>query len=52
MGNMAWVSYWNQAQINKNGKSSTYKWLESVVLIRQSQSGRWKIQMMHSTPVL
>ncbi len=48
-GDVAWVSYWNQATINRNGKSSTPKWLESVVLVRQS--GRWKIQSMHSTPM-
>jgi pimeloyl-ACP methyl ester carboxylesterase len=48
-GNVAWVSYWNQATINRNGKSSTLKWLESVVLVREM--GRWKIQLMHSTPM-
>lgn len=48
-GDVAWVSYWNQAIINRNGKTSTPKWLESVVLIRAS--GRWKIQLMHSTPI-
>lgn len=48
-GDIAWVSYWNQAIINRNGKTSTLKWLESAVLVRQS--GRWKIQLMHSTPI-
>lgn len=46
---MAWVSYWNQANIKRNGQSFVYKWLESVILIRQA--GQWKIRMMHSTPL-
>lgn len=48
-GDVAWVSYWNQAIINRNGKTSTPKWLESVVLVKES--GRWKIQLMQSTPI-
>ena len=46
-GDVAWVSYWNQATINRNGKTSNPKWLESVVLVREM--GHWKIQLMHST---
>lgn len=48
-GPIAWVSYWNQAIITREGKSSILRWLESVVLIRESD--QWKIRMMHSTPI-
>lgn len=47
-GNMAWVSYWNEAKFIRKGQSSTVKWLESVVLIREEN--KWKIKLMHSTP--
>ncbi len=48
-GNIAWVSYWNQATISRNGNSRILKWLESVVLVKEDE--RWKIQLMHSTPI-
>ncbi|MHA8088100.1 nuclear transport factor 2 family protein [Aquirufa sp. Wall-65K1] len=48
-GDMAWVSYWNQAIIRREDKVRNVRWLESVVLVRQA--GRWKIRMMHSTPM-
>lgn len=48
-GQVAWVSYWNQAIITKDGKNSIFRWLESVVLNRESD--KWKIRMMHSTPI-
>lgn len=48
-GDMAWVSYWNQAVIRRGDQIRNARWLESVVLVKQS--GRWKIRMMHSTPM-
>lgn len=48
-GDMAWVSYWNQAVIRRGDQIRNARWLESVVLV--NQSGRWKIRMMHSTPM-
>lgn len=48
-GDMAWLSYWQQAVIRRDDKIRNARWLESVVLVRQS--GRWKIRMMHSTPM-
>lgn len=48
-GNMAWVSYYNTAEFSKGDKQQTKKWMESAVLIKQK--GRWKIQMLHSTPL-
>jgi hypothetical protein len=48
-GNIAWVSYYNTAVFSRGDKSKTVKWLESAVLVREG--GRWKIQMLHSTPI-
>jgi hypothetical protein len=48
-GNMAWVSYHNTAEFRKGENTKLVKWLESAVLIKTG--GRWKIQMMHSTPL-
>ncbi len=48
-GNMAWVSYFNTAEFSKADKRQTVKWLESAVLLKEK--GRWKIQMLHSTPL-
>lgn len=46
-GNVAWVSYWNKAEIQRDGAMRTVVWLESVVLVQKDD--RWKIQLMHST---
>lgn len=48
-GDMAWVSYWNQAVIRRGDQTRNARWLESAVLVKQA--GRWKIRMMHSTPM-
>lgn len=47
--NTAWVSYHNTAVFSLGDKSQTVKWMESAVLVREK--GRWKIQMLHSTPL-
>lgn len=48
-GSMAWVSYHNTAIFSKGDKQRISKWIESAVL--QKEKGRWKIQMLHSTPL-
>ncbi len=44
---MAWVSYWLQSIVTKDGKLSTIQWLETVVLVKVKK--QWKIQHLHST---
>lgn len=46
-GDVAWVSYWNKAEIRREGGMRTAVWLESAVMVRQDD--RWKIQLLHST---
>lgn len=46
-GDVAWVSYWNKAEIRRESGLRTIVWLESAVLVRED--GRWKIQLLHST---
>ena len=46
-GNVAWISYWNKAEIRRNSKMRTLVWLESAVMVKQDD--RWKVQLMHST---
>ena len=43
----AWTTYLNQADINRDGKQTTVKWIETVVLVNQKK--RWKIKVLHST---
>jgi ketosteroid isomerase-like protein len=44
---MAFVSYYNEANITSNGNQWYIKWLESAVLIKDNK--RWRIKMLHST---
>ena len=46
-GDMAWVSYWNKAEIRRENELRTVVWLESAVMVREQD--RWKIQLLHST---
>ncbi|XZE17676.1 nuclear transport factor 2 family protein [Pirellulaceae bacterium SH449] len=46
-GNVAWVSYWNKAEIRRSSGLRTVVWLESAVTIREGD--RWKVQLLHST---
>jgi hypothetical protein len=48
-GDMAFVSYWNTADIRSNNKDRKVKWLESAVLVMEG--GRWRVRMLHSTRV-
>jgi len=45
--NTAWLIYNNTADFEGNGKKRRFKWLESVVLVKDE--GRWKISLLHST---
>ncbi len=46
-GDVAWVSYWNKAEIRRDGKLRTLVWLESAVVVKERD--RWKVQLLHST---
>ena len=46
-GDMAWVSYWNKAEIRREGQLRTLVWLESAVVVKEDD--RWKVQLLHST---
>ena len=46
-GDMAWVSYWNKAEIRRDGQLRTLVWLESAVVVKEAN--RWKVQLLHST---
>ena len=46
-GDMAWVSYWNKAEIRSENGLRTIVWLESAVMVRQD--GHWRVQLLHST---
>ena len=48
-GKMAWVSYHNRADYNRNGKKSYVQWLESAVLVKVGRN--WRVQLLHSTVV-
>lgn len=48
-GNVAWTSYFNKAVITSNGKTTTVKWLESVILKREKNI--WRIALLHSTEI-
>jgi ketosteroid isomerase-like protein len=48
-GNTAWTSYYNQADMQINGKTRQVRWLESAVLVKQA--GGWKVKLLHSTVI-
>jgi ketosteroid isomerase-like protein len=48
-GDVAWVTYDNEADITVDGKSYKRHWLESAVLKRTN--GVWRISMLHSTVI-
>lgn len=43
----AWVTYYLQSIITRNGKQEIIKWLETVILIKEKN--QWKINVLHST---
>lgn len=46
----AWVTYYLQSIITRNGKPETVKWLETVVLLKEKN--QWKIDVLHSTRIV
>lgn len=46
-GNVAWLSYWNKAEIRSSKGLRTVVWLESAVIVKEGD--RWKVQLLHST---
>lgn len=46
-GDVAWVSYWNKAEIHRGTERRILVWLESAVMVKEDD--RWKVQLMHST---
>lgn len=48
-GNTAWTSYYNQADVQANGKARQVRWLESAVLVKEADG--WKIKVLHSTVI-
>ncbi len=48
-GNTAWTSYYNQADMQINGKARQVRWLESAVLVKEA--GGWKVKVLHSTVI-
>lgn len=47
--NRAWVYYKNKAEISSKTRNATIKWLESAIL--RKEQGRWRMELMHSTPM-
>lgn len=45
--NTAWVTYYLQSAITRNGKEELIKWMETVVLIKEKY--QWKVEVLHST---
>jgi ketosteroid isomerase-like protein len=48
-GSTAWTSYYNQADMQINGKARQVRWLESAVLVKEA--GGWKVKVLHSTVI-
>lgn len=46
-GNTAWVTYYLQSEITRNGKKELVKWMETVVLVKHKE--QWKIKLLHSS---
>ena len=47
--NRAFVYYKNKAEISSKTRNATVKWLESAIL--RKEKGRWRMELMHSTPM-
>ena len=46
-GNIAWVVYYNSADMIIDGVEVHRKWLESAVLVKEGKV--WKVKLLHST---
>ena len=43
----AWVTYYLNSAITRDGKQATAQWLETVVLVKERK--QWKVKNLHST---
>jgi len=43
----AWVTYYLNSTITRDGKQATAQWLETVVLVKERK--QWKVKHLHST---
>jgi ketosteroid isomerase-like protein len=43
----AWVTYYLQSTIYRNGKEEIIKWMETVILLKEKK--QWRINILHST---
>ncbi len=43
----AWVTYYLQSDITRNGKEDIIKLMETIVLLKEA--GKWKVAVLHST---
>lgn len=48
-GNYAYAVYNLKSDILENGKMNTWNWIESVIV--RKIKGKWKIELIHSTPI-
>lgn len=46
----AWVTYYLQSDITRNGKEDIIKWMETIVLLKET--GKWKVAVLHSTRLI
>lgn len=46
-GGMSFVTYYNHADIHRNGMDRVVDWIESAVLVKNEK--KWKVKMLHST---
>jgi hypothetical protein len=44
---VAWLTYYNFAEISKKGNKYSKKWLETVILVKENNL--WKVKLLHST---
>jgi len=49
-GKSAWVTYYLQSTITRNGKEEQIKWMETVILVKEKSA--WKIDVLHSTRLI
>jgi len=45
--NTAWVTYYLNSAITRDGKQVSIQWLETVVLVKEKK--QWKVKLLHST---
>jgi ketosteroid isomerase-like protein len=46
----AWVTYYLQSIISRNGKEEIIKWMETVILLKEKK--QWRINVLHSTRLI